>query len=265
MAIGLSLLFGVRLPLNFNSPYKATSIIDFWRRWHITLSRFLRDYLYIPLGGNRYGNKRRYFNLVVTMLLGGLWHGANWTFVVWGGLHGLYLLINHFWRNCILSAWLAVFIPVSVRNVLALLLTFLATVVAWVFFRADDLTSARIMLEGMMGQFGTVMPNKWLHKFGEFGQWLSLQGVEFRDTATFGGNGEVFGILVGMVIIWGMPNTQQITERFRPALGMRDSSAVQEKWWHWHLSTGWLTVSILASTMAILFLTEVSEFIYFQF
>ena len=88
MAIGLALMFGIRLPVNFRSPYKATSIVDFWRRWHITLSRFLRDYLYIPLGGNRHGKARRYLNLMLTMLLGGLWHGAGWTYVVWGGLHG---------------------------------------------------------------------------------------------------------------------------------------------------------------------------------
>ena len=98
MAIGLSLFLGIRLPYNFNSPYKARSISDFWRRWHITLSRFLRDYLYIPLGGNRQGRVRRYVNLMLTMLLGGLWHGAAWTFVVWGGLHGGYLIVNHAWR-----------------------------------------------------------------------------------------------------------------------------------------------------------------------
>lgn len=99
MAIGASRLFGVRLPLNFNSPYQALNIIDFWRRWHMTLSRFLRDYLYFALGGNRHGKSRRYVNLLVTMLLGGLWHGAGWTFVVWGGLHGLYLVINHAWSG----------------------------------------------------------------------------------------------------------------------------------------------------------------------
>src|SRR5579863_7957836 len=98
MAIGLALLFGIRLPVNFRSPYKATSIVEFWRRWHITLSRFLRDYLYIPLGGNRLGEQRRYLNLMVTMLLGGLWHGAGWNFLIWGGLHGLYLCVNHLWQ-----------------------------------------------------------------------------------------------------------------------------------------------------------------------
>src|ERR1700682_1731525 len=99
MAIGLALLFGIRLPVNFRSPYKAASIIDFWRRWHITLSRFLRDYLYIPLGGNRLGEQRRYVNLLVTMLLGGLWQRGGWDFLVWGGLHGVYISLNHLWRE----------------------------------------------------------------------------------------------------------------------------------------------------------------------
>ena len=98
MAIGAARCFGVTLPLNFNSPYKAVDIIEFWRRWHMTLSRFLRDYLYIPLGGNRLGPRRRYLYLFLTMLLGGLWHGAAWTFVAWGALHGLYLVVNHGWR-----------------------------------------------------------------------------------------------------------------------------------------------------------------------
>ena len=98
MAVGLSLLLGVRLPYNFNSPYQAWNITEFWRRWHMTLSRFLRDYLYVPLGGNRHGRARRYVNLMLTMLLGGLWHGASWTFVIWGGLHGAYLVVNHGWQ-----------------------------------------------------------------------------------------------------------------------------------------------------------------------
>jgi len=99
MAIGLSRIFNVKLPLNFNSPYKAANIIDFWRRWHMTLSKFLRDYLYVPLGGNRKGPARRHLNLMVTMLLGGLWHGAGWTFVLWGGLHGLYLVLKGTSKN----------------------------------------------------------------------------------------------------------------------------------------------------------------------
>ncbi len=127
MALGLARMFGFRLPVNFNSPYQASSVIDFWHRWHITLSRFLRDYLYIPLGGNRLGKARRYVNLMITMLLGGLWHGANWTFVVWGGLHGAYLVINHGFRalggNRKRGIW--------TRGV-----TFVSVAIAWVMFRA---------------------------------------------------------------------------------------------------------------------------------
>ena len=146
MAIGISLMFGIFLPLNFNSPYKAANIIDFWRRWHMTLSRFLRDYLYISLGGNRHGRVLRYVNLMITMLLGGLWHGAAWTFVVWGALHGLYLCINHAWINYGPSIPAVAARPAKIA---ASLLTFLAVVIAWVFFRADSLSSAFFILSKM--------------------------------------------------------------------------------------------------------------------
>ncbi len=156
MAIGLSLMFNVRLPLNFNSPYKSVNIIEFWRRWHMTLSRFLRDYLYIPLGGNRKSRARRHLNLMATMLLGGLWHGAGWTFIIWGGLHGLYLVINHGWLAFKSSigwgegGWLL--------RLLAMLLTFLAVVVAWVFFRAPDFATACSVLSGMAWLNGVSLP-----------------------------------------------------------------------------------------------------------
>jgi alginate O-acetyltransferase complex protein AlgI len=149
MAIGLSKLLGINLPLNFDAPYKSVSIIEFWRRWHITLSNFLRDYLYIPLGGNRRGEARRYGNLFLTMLLGGLWHGANWTFVVWGGLHGTYLLINHGWRAVATS------LPVRGKSWSALgragggAITFMAVLVAWVFFRATTFAGAAQILSAM--------------------------------------------------------------------------------------------------------------------
>jgi alginate O-acetyltransferase complex protein AlgI len=147
MAVGLSRLFGIQIPVNFNSPYRSINIVEFWRRWHISLSTFLRDYLYIPLGGNRRGAMRRYVNLMITMILGGLWHGANWTFVAWGALHGLYLLINHAWRA----------IP-GTRNengpslpgrLLGGAVTFLAVAIAWVFFRAEDFPTALRILSGM--------------------------------------------------------------------------------------------------------------------
>ena len=140
MALGIALLFNIRLPQNFDSPYKSNSIIDFWRRWHMTLSRFLRDYLYIALGGNRKGAFRRHLNLMITMVLGGLWHGAAWTFVVWGFMHGAALVVNHFWRQ----------LGFKMHWLLGRLLTFLFVVVAWVFFRAESFTQAMVVLKGMV-------------------------------------------------------------------------------------------------------------------
>ncbi len=154
MAIGISLMFGIFLPVNFNSPYKATSIVEFWRRWHMTLSQFLRDYLYIPLGGNRRGRALRYVNLLITMLLGGLWHGAAWTFVIWGALHGAYLCLNHAFNA------LAPNVPPLLARpgrVLGAVLTFLAVVVAWVFFRAASVEWALRVLRSMADPANTVL------------------------------------------------------------------------------------------------------------
>ncbi len=150
MAIGIARIFGINLPLNFASPYKAKNIIDFWRTWHITLSRFLRDYLYYPLGGNRYGKLRRYVNLMVVMVLGGLWHGAAWSFVIWGALHGLYLIINHGYRHICERLGIVNAMPSAVSRTL----TFGAVVISWVFFRAENLDAAFAMLSGMFGLNG---------------------------------------------------------------------------------------------------------------
>ena len=157
MAYGLSYMFGIILPINFFSPYKATSIIEFWRRWHITLSTYLRDYLYIPLGGNRKGQVQRFTNLLITMLLGGLWHGANWTFLVWGGLHGLYLIINHAIRG-VLGERGGV-----ARAATGLVVTWLAVIVAWVVFRANSLEIALSVLEAMWhGTASPAVQDAWL-------------------------------------------------------------------------------------------------------
>lgn len=144
MAIGLGLMFGLRFPFNFDAPYRATSIREFWRRWHMTLSRFLRDYLYIPLGGNRGGGAGQARNVVVTMLLAGLWHGANWTFVVWGGLHGLALAVN--------GAWARAGLPMP--RLLGWALTLLFVMACWVLFRAPDFATAANILTGMAGLNG---------------------------------------------------------------------------------------------------------------
>jgi alginate O-acetyltransferase complex protein AlgI len=149
MAIGLSWMLNIRLPYNFNSPYKSLNITDFWRRWHMTLSAFLRDYLYIIMGGNRRGAVRRYFNLAATMVLGGLWHGANWTFVFWGALHGAYLGVNHAFR-AMASRVTQKLHDNKVYMAASWCITFLAVVVAWVFFRAPTFEAAGRILHAMV-------------------------------------------------------------------------------------------------------------------
>lgn len=140
MAIGIALLFNIKLPINFNSPYKATSIQDFWRRWHITLSRFLKDYIYIPLGGNKKSKTRTYTNLMATFIIGGLWHGAAWTFVLWGFLHGFALVIHRLWSHLGFKLW----------TWLSWLITFNFINISWVFFRANEWKDAVKVLKGML-------------------------------------------------------------------------------------------------------------------
>jgi len=145
IAIGSALLLGVRFPKNFDSPYKSTSIVEFWRRWHISLSTWLRDYLYIPLGGNRHGRVRTYFNLLCTMLLGGLWHGAAWTFLIWGALHGVALAVNRYWAE----RWARPQpeSPSFLRRAALVLLTFHFVCLGWIFFRSSSFGSAWAVLE----------------------------------------------------------------------------------------------------------------------
>ena len=144
MAIGLALLFNIRLPINFNSPYKALNIQDFWHRWHITLSRFLRDYIYIPLGGNRGGQSRTYLNLFLVFLIGGLWHGAAWTFVVWGALHGVAIVIHRCWQK----------LNFKLNKIIAWIITFNFVNFTWIFFRAKSFKDAMRVIRGMFfGEF----------------------------------------------------------------------------------------------------------------
>ena len=144
MAIGASLMFNIKLPMNFNSPYKALDIQDFWRRWHMTLSRFLRDYIYIPLGGNRLGEFRTYVNLFTTFLLGGLWHGAGWTFIFWGALHGIALIIHRAWKS----------LGFTMNKYLAWFITFNFINLTWIFFRAKHWEDALKVINGMFGLNG---------------------------------------------------------------------------------------------------------------
>lgn len=258
MAIGLGLMFGVRLPVNFNSPYKATSIVDFWRRWHITLSRFLRDYLYIPLGGNRKGGGRKYYNIMVVMLLGGLWHGANWTFVVWGGLHGLGLLINHQWRRVFpqsgdksaMGAWTG------------RILTFGFVVVCWVVFRAETLGSAVDMLKAMAGLNGVNFPVSYLARFGEFGAVLQSHGVVFNETVLFMAARDAFLLPLLLGVCWFLPNTLQWTGYIGGIQGVWPAGA---SWLAWRGQAYWSLIVGTVFAVSLLQMFNIGEFLYFQF
>ncbi len=264
MAIGLSRMFGIKLPLNFNSPYKAVNIVDFWRRWHMTLSRFLRDYLYFALGGNRKGTTRRYINLMVTMLLGGLWHGAGWTFIIWGGLHGLYLCINHAWSN-FRASMLGAFRVSPLEKGAAWLLTFVAVVVGWVFFRASDTDSAMVILQGMSGANGLLIPGNWPGAWYLYAglQKLGISAELGAPLSQFDPDGvSPFWIIALLAIAWWMPNTQELMARHAPAL---ETVAAAPRRPLWKPSPGWAVVIGALTAVAMLHLTQVSEFLYFQF
>ncbi len=262
MAVGLALMFGVRLPLNFNSPYKAVNIIDFWRRWHMTLSRFLRDYVYIPLGGNRHGKFRRYLNVMTTMLLGGLWHGAGWTFVFWGGLHGLYLVVNHIWQY--LRSQLGWYSQRESRlgRMISRLITFVAVVVGWVFFRADDYQSALRMIAGMAGLNGFVWPENDIAGLGPLADVLHQWGWQFQPLRYFDGRGNLLMMTAMMVFVWWMPNTQQIMAAYRPSV---QKVVAVARWPHWRLTIAWAIMIAIGGIVAMLRLSHVSEFLYFRF
>lgn len=257
MAIGLSKMLNVDLPFNFDSPYKARNISDFWRRWHMTLSRFLRDYLYIPLGGNRLGSFRRYLNLLTTMLLGGLWHGAGWTFVIWGALHGVYLVVHQLWQAA-LERWVpARPSPPVVAHAASMLLTFLCVVVAWVFFRASSLDSALRVLTAMFGANGFQLPVELKPALeGVFGPAASLPG--FASLQASGGARQFAWIVVLLAIAWWMPNSQAI---------MGAAAARAGRWRTQQAS--WMLLG--AAAVGITLLAAIngshgsSEFIYFNF
>ncbi len=255
MAVGAARLFGIRLPLNFDSPYKSRSIVEFWRRWHMTLSRFLRDYLYIPLGGGRVRPGRRFVNVMTTMLLGGLWHGAGWTFVVWGGLHGCYLAVNQAWTRMRLR-WL----PTPPRwllppgRFLAQALTLLAVIVGWVFFRASSFDGALVVLQGMAGQTGVSLPEAI----------ASRAGVEFHA-----GGGqrflETWGwiAMLSLIALWA-PNSQEMA-----GIGALQERQMTPRWLlarlDWRLTPRWAVATGVLFGIGTLALPQVSEFLYFQF
>jgi len=208
MAIGLALLFGISIPINFNSPYQAIGFIDFWHRWHISLSNFLRDYLYIPLGGNRKGQIRQCVNIFITMLVGGLWHGASWTFALWGAVHGVLLILNH--------AWQRLFSVYAMPRIIALTFTFAVVNLTWILFRSQSWGVIEKMFYGVFGLNGISIPES----AGSFGQLLQLTfskvnyfGIWQGINGGMGPTGTleiVLLILASFVIALFMPNTSSL-------------------------------------------------------
>ena len=240
MAIGLGWMFGIRLPVNFASPYKATSITEFWQRWHITLSRFLKAYLYLPLGGNRRGRARHYLNLFATMLLGGLWHGAAWTFVLWGALHGGLLVIHRLWRGKDRTPAL------RIPPWLARPLTFVCIILAWVPFRAPDTGAAGAIYRGMFGLGGIALSGSTPPPLQAI-VWLAL--------------------LLGAV--WFFPSTHQWMGRMSPGLPTdgypATSIASPPRWLAWRPGIAYGLALAAALSVCVVKLNDISPFIYFQF
>lgn len=236
MAIGAALLFNIKLPINFNSPYKAKDIQDFWRRWHITLSKFLKDYVYIPLGGNRKGEFRTYTNLMATFLIGGIWHGAGWTFLFWGFLHGLAIVIHRFWKSLDLTipAWIGWFITFNFINI------------TWVFFRAKEWDDAIKVLKGMIGLSGVVLDQN-LEKILSF---LHSYNIEFSKVTSHIGDGEkvLEWIVFGLALILLFKNSNQRLNSFKT-------------------SKIYLYFTIIIFLISIIYMNSIreTEFLYFDF
>jgi alginate O-acetyltransferase complex protein AlgI len=249
MAIGLALLFGIRLPINFNSPYKASNIVEFWRCWHITLSCFLRDYLYIPLGGNRRGPTRSCCNLMITMLLGGLWHGAGWTFVCWGAIHGLYILIHRAWTA--LKRWMGFNPrPSLFGGLMGRALTFGSVVIAWVFFRAASMDTALAVLGAMFA----------------FDQ-IALSQQDWRTTfenalSARQGRSILLMILPMLLVVFVAPNTQEWV-----GYGPHPETTPPGRKWMHALSTKPVHAMAIACLLfvALSQVSKVSVFLYFNF
>ncbi|AFY96792.1 MBOAT family O-acyltransferase [Chamaesiphon minutus] len=260
MAIGLSNMFNIKLPMNFFSPYQAVGIGDFWRRWHISLGRFLRDYLYIPLGGSRNGELRTYINLSLTMLLGGLWHGASWTFIVWGGLHGIYLCIDRGWQKFLKHRGLV--FESGYHYWLARMLTFLAVIVSWVIFRAETLNGASHMLMGLFGGNGLMLPEMFADRFS----MLRGIGIEFGTLNYHSGiQGSLLLLLILSVALF-LPNLYQFTMREPAALDIyKNLNGQQPAWYAWQPTFGYALLTFGIFVISLGFCNQASEFLYFQF
>ncbi len=255
MAIGLGLMLGLKLPENFDSPYKSTGIVDFWRRWHITLSSWLRDFLYIPLGGNRKGRLIQYRNLFLTMLIGGAWHGAGWTFIIWGALHGAMLSINHFFRWRSKGTRLEAVLATAPLKICSIVFTFLCINLCWVVFRAVSIEGALRMYRAMF--LGPFTPEA----AGIMAPTDGLDGLAAL-TARWLPNGYLQGwlpfalLLTSFAVVWLLPNSHEIFH------GRRDGTCPRLVW---HPSTAWATGLAGLAFVTLILVSRKATFLYFQF
>ncbi len=262
MAIGLARIFDVKFPVNFNSPYKARNVMEFWSRWHITLTRFLREYVYFPLGGNRKGKGRQAFNGVATMFLSGLWHGAGLTFIVWGLLHGFYLIVAHTWsRVCVSLGWKG---EGWWAKAGAVVLTFVAVHVGWVYFRAESLAQANEIVASLFGFNGFSIPQGIVSSVREVQHAADWAGIAVvPNAADFGHGYALVQILLLIIICWTLPNSQQLLTLYRPTLErVRPQGRCVLKL---NLLTGALAGIFFFLVIRHYFLAPANTFIYFDF
>lgn len=257
MAIGLAKMFGIDLPINFNSPYKSVNIIEFWRRWHMTLSKFLKDYLYISFGGNRKGSKN--VNLMATMLLGGLWHGASFNFIIWGGLHGLYLIINHSWQKLRVKLFKHDLNDSSIiGTTFSTALTFLVVVVAWVFFRAESLEGAIRLIEGMAGFNGISLPTKAEPLLKNI---LSTDLIVFQGLGSFASVIGFAWIISLLTLTFFMPNSAELVSKCRGVITSKRADGLSL----YKLLVGMLIGFLLFASIKLMLTANDTEFLYFNF
>ena len=267
MAIGLGRIFGIRLPINFNSPYKSANFIEFWRRWHITLTGFIRDYVYFPLGGSRKSLAQQCLNIMIIMFIIGLWHGAGWTYIIWGGIHGLYLVINLLWRRLQRFVGYELDHPTWYGLALAKLITFVGLLISVAVFRADSLWSSWAIIKGMVGLNGILLPEYHLNLYG-----LGFLVPNLLNWHIQVGNITLLApyvmewiILCGFVV-WFMPNTQEIMSRVEPALGyyLKDTEGTWA-WLCWRPTPIWALVCGVMAVASLIMIAQPNAFLYFQF
>jgi D-alanyl-lipoteichoic acid acyltransferase DltB (MBOAT superfamily) len=262
MAIGLGRMFGITLPVNFLSPYKARSISDFWRRWHITLSSFLRDYLYIPLGGNRASAARVCLNLFVTMVVGGVWHGAGWTFVIWGALHGAFLVVNHLWRQAMPDFGARPGAVGAAARLAAQSLTFLCVMTALLFFRAASVEAAVSVLAGMLGGHGIALPSA--RQMGRLAPMLAGLGLNLTGTPFLLRADELAVLALMAAITWLAPNIYEVMAEHAPALRLPKELGAPT-WIRWRPSPAWAGATAGLAGVAFFRLNANQVFLYYNF